>query len=146
MDASSVLDITDSTFHAVSVGGFDYITTYAATLVHVAYTTITEAHCAFHFNDVTRFELDHVTAGAKTPAGPGGLVFWGAMLYGSGPGPNTISNSNFMGASANFDQMGDNGPLTITNTYTTGLNSTTPTWTWLPADVAKTPIPDARPR
>jgi hypothetical protein len=114
--------------------------------VHLAYSTITEAHCAFHFNDVARFEIDHVTAGARSPAGPGGLVAWGAMLYGSGAGPNVISNSNFLGTTENLDQQNPQGPLTITNTYTTGLNSMDPTWTWLPTDVAKAPIPDAKPR
>ena len=69
------------------------------------------------------------------------------MLYGSGAGPNTISNSNFMDTEANLDEEFENGPITITNTYTSGgINTSMPTWTWLPADVAAAPIADAKPR
>ena len=146
-DASSVLDVTDSTFHGASVGGGDYITTYAAALVHIAYSTVNDAHCAFHFNDVTRFEIDHVSAGLRAGAMPGPWVVFGAMLYGSGTGPNVISNSNFTGTEYAFDwQAGANGPLTITNTYTKGVNTMNATWTWAPADVATLPISDAHPR
>jgi hypothetical protein len=145
MDPTAIFDVTDSTFHGAEVGGGDYIVSYAASLIHVAYSTINQAHCAFHFNDVTQFEIDHVTAGAASPGGAGNLNVYGAMLYGSGAGPNTISNSNFVNP-INLDQMPPNGPLTITNTYTTGNNAPMPTWTWLPADVATAPIADAKPR
>jgi hypothetical protein len=145
-DASSIFDATDSKFHGTSNSSYDYIVSYAATLIHVAYSTITDAHCAFHFNDIARFEIDHVTAGASSPDGAGGLDYWGAMLYGSGAGPNVISNSNFMGSQNNLDQQNANGPLTVTNTYTTGMDSILPTTTWLPADVASAPIADAKPR
>ena len=145
-DDAAIFDATDSTFHGMTIGGGDYITSYASALVHVAYSTIADAHCAFHFDDVARFEIDHVTAGAQSPTTSGLLVAWGAMLYGSGAGPNVISNSNFMGGENNLDQEQPNGPLTITNTYTTGMNVIEPTTTWLPADVATAPIADAKPR
>jgi hypothetical protein len=145
-DGSAIFDATDSTFHAETVGGGDYITTYAAALVHVSYSTVNDAHCAFHFNDVTRFELDHVSAGMRADTKPGPWVVYGAMLYGSGAGPNVISDSNFTGTAFAFEQMGDNGPLTIMNTYTTGLTSMGATWTWAPADMAPSPITDAHPR
>src|SRR5450432_969189 len=145
-DASSIFDATDSRFHGSAIGGYDYIVSYAAMLIHLAYSTITDAHCAFHFNDVARFEIDHVTAGASSPGGAGGQDFWGAMLYGSGAGPNVISNSNFLGSQFNLDQQNPNGPLTVTNTYTTGMDSILPTTTWLAADVASAPIADAQPR
>jgi hypothetical protein len=148
-DPSAIFDATDSTFHAASIGGGDYITSYASALVHVAYSTIADAHCAFHFDDVARFEIDHVTAGADSPATSamtGPLVVYGAMLYGSGAGPNVISNSNFMGGEFALDQENPNGALTITNTFTKGPNTTLPTTTWLPADVAAAPIADAKPR
>ena len=144
-DAAAVFDATDSTFHGATISGGDYITSYAAALVHVAYSIVTDAHCAFHFDDVARFEIDHVTAGADSPTAPGNFVAYGAMLYGSGAGPNVISSSNFT-ASTGLDQEFQNGPLTITNTYTTGQNSSDGTWTWPPADVASAPIPDAQPR
>jgi hypothetical protein len=148
-DASAIFDATDSTFHGATVGGGDYITTYAAALVHVAYSTVNDAHCAFHFNDVTRFEIDHVSAGLRAGAQPGmggPWVVYGAMLYGSEAGPNVISNSNFAGTEYGFEWQAGNGPITITNTYTMGLNSMNATWTWAPADVATAPIQDAHPR
>jgi hypothetical protein len=146
-DASAVFDMTDSTFHGPIGASGDFIVTNAAAFVHVAYSTIDDAHCAFHFGSVTQFQIDHVTAGAASPTGPGGLTVWGAMLYGSGAGPNTISNSNFMAVYENLDQQFDNGPLTITSTYTSGgTNTAMPTWTWLPADIATTPTLDAKPR
>jgi hypothetical protein len=145
-DPTAIFDATDSTFHGTTNAGNDYIVSDASSLVHVAYSTITDAHCAFHFNSVTRFELDHVTAGASSPAGPGREVVYGAMLYGSGAGPNVISNSNFMGASVALDQQGMNGPLTISNTFAQGQVSILPTSTWLPADVAPAAVSDAKPR
>jgi hypothetical protein len=147
MGSAAVLDATDSTFGGAPDQSSDFIVSDAAALIHVAYSTITNAHCGFHFGDVTQFQIDHVTVGALSPAGPGGLDMYGAMLYGSGAGPNTISNSNFMGIEMNLDQDGSNGPLTITNTYTSGgSNAVMPTWTWAPADVATAPIADAKPR
>ncbi|HVX98094.1 MAG TPA: hypothetical protein VHK47_24485 [Polyangia bacterium] len=148
MDPTAVLDASDSTFHGAATSGSDYIVSYAASLVRVVYSTITEAHCAFHFNDVARFEIDHVTAGAKSPTGQGGLVAYGAMLYGSGAGPHTISNSNFLGGGYALDEQNANGPLTIVNTYTKGTNANdgASSWTWLPADVAPAPVLDAKPR
>ena len=144
---SAVFDATDSTFHADSVGGGDFITTYGAALVHLAYSTVNDAHCAFHFNDVTQFELDHVSAGLRADAKPGPWVVYGAMLYGSGAGPNVISNSNFTGGERDLDQQGPNGPLTITNTFTSGLDSIdTTASTWAAADHAAQPISDAHPR
>jgi hypothetical protein len=143
----AVFDATDSTFHGMGPSAGDFIVSYAARLVHVAYSTVNDAHCAFHFNDVATFQLDHVTAGAASPGGMGGLVVWGAMLYGSGAGPHSISNSNFMGSELDLDQQNGNGPLSITNTYTTGHDAIDTTTTiWLPADVAKAPIADAKPR
>lgn len=147
LSSGAVLDVTDSTFGGAADQNSDYIVSNAAALIHVAYSTITNAHCAFHFGDVTQFQIDHVTAGALSPAGPGGLDMYGAMLYGSGAGPNTISNSNFMGVDMNLDQDGINGPLTITNTYTSSApNAVMPTWIWAAADVATAPIADAQPR
>lgn len=146
-DAGATFDVVDSIFRGTPDAGGDYIISYGSRLVRVAYSTITGAHCAFHFDDVARFEIDHVTAGAASPTGPGDLVAWGAMLYGSGAGPNVISNSNFVSSTLNLEQLGINGPLTITNTFTTGKNEPSGDgWTWLTADVAPAPIADAKPR
>jgi hypothetical protein len=144
--AGAIFDATDSSFHGTPNGGNDYIISYASKLVHVAYSTIADAHCGFHFNNVERFEIDHVTAGASSPAGPAGRVVYGAMLYGSGAGPNIISNSSFMGTEFDIDQQNQNGPLTITNTYAKGHVTILPTSKWLPGDMATAPISDAKPR
>jgi hypothetical protein len=148
MGSMAVLDATDSTFGGAPDQSSDYISSYAAALVHVAYSTITNAHCAFHFDDVTQFQIDHVTAGSSSPGVLSiGSVVYGAMLYGSGAGPNTIGSSNFMDTEMGLDQQGSNGPITITNTYTSGgPNAAMPTWTWASADVATAPIADAHPR
>jgi hypothetical protein len=147
-DPAALFEIADSKLHAApGPGGGDYVISLASKLVHVSYTTITGAHCGFHFDAVDRFEIDHVTDGAESPTGAGGLNNYGAMLYGSGAGPNVISNSNFDDSEVNLDFQSVNGPLTITNTFTTGKNSQADgMWTWAPADVATAPIADAKPR
>lgn len=146
-DPGATMFLADSIFRATASGGGDYIVSNAAKLIHVEYSTITGSHCGFHFNAVAKFEIDHVTDGADAPTGKVNLNSWGAMLYGSGAGPHTISNSNFMNSGANLDLAGKNGRLTITNTYTTGKNTASGAgWIWIATDVAKTPILDAKPR
>ncbi|HVZ70881.1 MAG TPA: hypothetical protein VHJ20_00785 [Polyangia bacterium] len=147
-DALAVFDVADSTFHGEpGTQGADYITTLGATLVHVTYTTITDSHCAFHFDGLDRYEIDHVTAGASAPDAPGQKNAWGAMLYGSGAGPNVIKSSNFMNLEHNLDQSGENGPLTITDTYTTGMNlDNDDSWTLTGSELAPSPVLDAKPR
>ncbi len=147
-DALAIFDVTDSTLHGTpDAQGADYITTLGASLLHVAYTTITDSHCAFHFDGLDKFEIDHVTAGAATPTGAADKNTWGAMLYGSGAGPNVIKSSNFLNASQNLDQQGVNGPLTITNTYTTSKNvNEAGVWTLSASESAAAIIPDAMPR
>jgi hypothetical protein len=145
-DPNATFDVQDSRFSGTADAGGDYIISYGAKLVRVTYSTITGSHCAFHFDGLDRFEIDHVTAGAATPDGPRDLNVWGAMLYGSGAGPNVISHSNFVNQAFNLEQQGINGPLTITDTFTTGKNAPDSGWTWLDADVAAAPIADAQPR
>ncbi|MDB4980738.1 MAG: hypothetical protein JWM82_1490 [Myxococcales bacterium] len=147
-DALAIFDVTDSTLHGTpGAQGADYITTLGASLLHVAYTTITDSHCAFHFDGLDRFEIDHVTTGASTPTGVADKNSWGAMLYGSGAGPSVIKDSNFLNASQNLDEQGDNGPITITNTYTTSKNvNEAGVWTLSASESAAAIIPDAMPR
>jgi hypothetical protein len=141
----ATLRAADSTFRGTADAGGDYIVSLGAKLIRVEYSTITGSHCAFHFNDVAQFQIDRVTVGALSPTGPGDLNQWGAMLYGSGAGPHTIGNSNFMNASVNLDLQGTNGPLTITNTYSTGKNEPVDA-AWTLVNVANAPITDAKPR
>ena len=135
-DASASVSIEDSTLHGA--GGGDYIVADAGKLIHVAYTKISGAHCGFHFNAVDKYEIDHVTDNTNT---------WGAMLYGSGLGPNTISYSNFVNTSWNLDLQGTNGPLTIDHSYIGGTAQTAykgaaPTIT----NVQTAAVPNAGPR
>ncbi|HXI55403.1 MAG TPA: hypothetical protein VNO55_05060 [Polyangia bacterium] len=145
-DPGAVFDATDSTLHGIPSAGNDYVISVASSLIHVAYSTITDAHCAFHFDDVARFEIDHVTAGASSPDDRGGKVVYGAMLYGSGAGPNTISNSNVMSTGFDLDQQNQNGPLTIVNTYARGHVQIMSSAKWLAGDMATAPVSDAKPR
>jgi len=112
-DPTASIFMEDSTLHGS--GGGDYIVSDSGKLIHVAYTNISGSHCAFHFNAVDKFEIDHVTANTNQ---------WGAMLYGSGAGPSTISYSNFSDVAWNLDLQGTNGPLTIDHTYLGGTGKT----------------------
>ena len=109
---------------AMSSGGGDYITSYASSLVHVAYSTITDAHCAFHFDDVARFEIDHVTAGAATPHGARRARSSTARCSTArARGRTSSATRTSWAARTTSTQENPNGPLTITNTYTTGLDT-----------------------
>jgi hypothetical protein len=142
-DAFATLLLSDSTFHGTADAGGDFIVAVGAKHLRVEYSTITNAHCAFHFDSVEQFEIDHVTAGAASPTDAGGLNFYGAMLYGSGDGPSVITHSNFMNSEYNLDHtLESNGPLAITDTFTTGHDNLDGV-TWTPA---AGPVSDARPR
>jgi hypothetical protein len=104
-DATGALDISDSLLHGS--GGGDFVVSEAGGTVKVAYTKITGAHCGFHFDSVSSFTIDHVTSDDV----------YGAMLYGSGTGPNTISYSNITGISNSIDLQGTNGQITISHSY-----------------------------
>ena len=87
--------------------GGDVVVAEAGGKVSVAYTKITGAHCGFHFDKVDSFKIDHVTSDDV----------YGAMLYGSGAGPNTISYSNITGVSSSIDLQGTNGAIVIDHSY-----------------------------
>jgi hypothetical protein len=148
LDKSAVLELVDSTLHGTpGTVGADYITTLGGAALRISYSTINDSHCAIHLSGVDHFELDHVTFGARTPTGERNLNAWGGMLYGFGPGASFIKDSNFVNSSQNFDQQGTNGPLTITNTYTTGANIQNDVpWPLAGAEVAASPVLDAQPR
>ena len=70
----------------------------AGFVIHSAiHGAVAQAHCVMH---------THTTTGCAVAGLKDGLSydsFYGAMLYGSGAGPNVISNSNFMGAQVALD-------------------------------------------
>jgi hypothetical protein len=108
-DPSASLDVTDSTFTGALGGGTDsdFVVSEQGKSIKVAYTKITGAHCGFHIDSVAQFTIDHVTSDNV----------YGAMLYGSGSGPNTISYSNFTGKADALDVQGTNGEIDISNSY-----------------------------
>ena len=153
-DPSAIFDATDSTFHGSSIGGGDYITSYASALVHVAYSTIADAHCAFHFDDVAHFEIDccsssHSGRGlardVRDDRSPRRLRRHALRLWRRAERHQQLE-LHWRRVRPRSGRTFLNGALTITNTFTKGPNTTLPTTTWLPADVAAAPIADAKPR
>ncbi len=104
-DPTGSLDISDSLL--TGSGGGDFVVAEAGGKVSVAYTKITGAHCGFHFDKVDSFKIDHVTSDD----------IYGAMFYGSGSGPNTISYSNLTGVSNSIDLQGTNGAIVIDHSF-----------------------------
>ena len=132
-DAAGTMTISDSTL--TGVGGGDYVVSRAGSLVKVEYTTITGSHCGFHFDAVDKFIIDHVSDDQNS---------YGAMLYGSGAGPNQILSSNVRSTDKDLDFSGTNGATTIDKSYTGGKN-TLATNAKI-TNAATVPVPDAKPR
>jgi hypothetical protein len=104
-DASATVSIADSKFTGGGTGS-DFLTSQAGALLHVEYSTITNSHCPFHFDGLTKYTFDHVAT-----RGNG----FGQMLYNTDTGPNTISYSSFEDPS--FDQTGRTTVLAIDHSY-----------------------------
>jgi hypothetical protein len=110
--ATAVFSATDSKFFGTGPTSGDMINGTAAS-VTLAYSEITQVHCAFHFNDVTQFNVDHANLHGNS---------YGFMLYGSGStGTRTISASNIYANAAYGADEGSastvNGAITIENGY-----------------------------
>jgi hypothetical protein len=124
--------ITDSTFHGTAN---DLLSAYGAKHVKLSYSTFKGSHCGVHIQPSESFEIDHITS----------EDIFGITIYASGAGPNTIADSNFTGSAAWLDFQGDNGPITMTNVFTSGneimKGGPPPTVT-----TASSPIADAKPR
>jgi hypothetical protein len=132
-DAAGSMTISDSTL--TGVGGGDYVVSRAGALVKVEYTTITGSHCGLHFDAVDKFIIDHVSDDQNS---------YGAMLYGSGAGPNQVLSSNIRNTDKDLDFSGTNGATTIDRSFTGGKNAlATNAKVTNPATV---PVPDAKPR
>lgn len=132
-DPAGSMTISDSTL--TGVGGGDYVVSRAGALVKVEYTTITGSHCGFHFNAVDKFIIDHVSDDQNS---------YGAMLYGSGAGPNQILSSNVRSTDKDLDFSGTNGATTIDKSYTGGKNTLATNATV--TNAASAPIANAKPR
>lgn len=132
-DPAGSMTISDSTLKGV--GGGDYVVSRAGKLVKVEYTTITGSHCGLHFNAVDKFIIDHVSDDQNS---------YGAMLYGSGAGPNQILSSNVRSTDKDLDFSGTNGVTTIDKSFTGGKNTLAANATI--TNAATAPIANAKPR
>jgi hypothetical protein len=137
-DAAGTLNIVDSTLKGN--GGGDYVVVHAAKSVGVSYTTISGSHCPFHFQGAGpgSYTIDHVSDDSNG---------YGWMQYGSGAGPNTISNSNFRDNTYNIEMTGTNGPVTLKNNFFGGTGKLQlQAAATRDGEDAKAAIPDAKPR
>ena len=132
-DPAGTMTISDSTLRGA--GGGDYIVSSAGKLVKVEYTTITGSHCGLHFGAVDKFIIDHVSDDSNS---------YGAMLYGSGAGPNQITSSNVRSTDKDLDMSGTNGATTIDKSFTGGKNTLAANAKITNAAVS--PVLDAKPR
>jgi hypothetical protein len=135
-DPAGTMTISDSTLRGA--GGGDYVVSAAGKLVKVEYSTITGSHCGLHFGAVDKFIIDHVSDDANS---------YGAMLYGSGAGPNQIISSNVRSIGSGAVSLafsGTNGVTTIDKSFMPiapklATNATI-------TNAAATAIVDAKPR
>ena len=110
-DPTAVVKIDNSSFHGTNDVGADMITANAATSLTMTYTEITKCHCAYHFNDITSFDLENLLLTGDS---------YGFMMYGSSTssGTRVFKNSNVETmAAAGIDESGTNGAISVTGCY-----------------------------
>jgi hypothetical protein len=115
MSDTATLSIEDSTMHGAR-GSSDMIASYdGAGTIHVAYTTFTAVHCAFHLLRVTNLDIQNVTSEGN---------IYGFMLHGSiEGGTKTVKNMNIIGSiewGVHESDDAQNASITFTNTYFNG--------------------------
>ena len=142
-DANAEVFVADSKISGV---GGDFFTANGGKLLHVEYTTIDNTHCPFHFNAISKFEIDHVTTGGMATASTSA---YGLMLYNADAGPHTISYSNFYDPS--WEQTRPTAVINVTNTFIRNVSAKAGQVTFMPADsngnnAHTTPNTDALPR
>jgi len=110
---AAVLSIEDSTLQGTGPSGDMLISQGGAAKFHVAYSTISNVHCGFHFDAVSEFDISYINDQSNA---------FGFMLYGSsGAGPFTVSYSNItLNSAYAYDTQGANAPITFDNDYVTG--------------------------
>jgi hypothetical protein len=116
-------------------GNGELIDSAKGALVKVSYSTLTGSHCAFHFDSIKRFEIDHVTTDAS---------LFSVMFYGSEQG-GKVSYSNLVGTSVDVDIQNANGKIELDHVYTLGreqVKGTAPVIT----NRRTAAVPDAKPR
>jgi hypothetical protein len=115
-DPTAQLSIEDSTLQGTGPTGDMLVSQGGAAKFHVAYSTISNVHCGFHFDAVSEFDVSYVNDESNA---------FGFMLYGSsGSGPFTVTYSNIDQNSAYaYDTQGTNAPITFDHDYVTGMTN-----------------------
>ena len=112
--AKAFIDISDSLLHGKG-GNDDILWGAGGGHFRVQHTEIYNAHCSFHFDNISTFEISYVWSHNN---------LYGMMLDGSdAEGSRTITNSNFTDNTAlalQEDQTATNGPISITNCFFDG--------------------------
>jgi hypothetical protein len=109
--ASSIVKIDNSTFHGNDDTTGDMIISNTCASLTMTYTTISGCHCAYHFNDITSFDLENMNLTGDS---------YGFMMYGSSPtsGTRVFKNSNVETmAAAGISESGTNGAITVSGVY-----------------------------
>lgn len=111
MDPTAQLSIEDSKLHGSGPTADFLVASAGAAKFHVAYTTISNVHCGFHFDTVSEFDVSYSNVEGNA---------FGFMLYGSGgAGPFTVTYSNlYSNSSYDYDTEGTNSPITFDHDYT----------------------------
>ena len=110
-DPTAVVKVDNSKFHGTSASGGDMITSNACASLTMTYTSIVGCHCAYHFNNITSFDLENMDLHGDS---------YGFMMYGSSPssGTRVFKNSNVEGmAVAGLSESGTNGAITVSGVY-----------------------------
>jgi hypothetical protein len=130
MDPAATLSVEDSTLHGSGPSGDFLVSQGGAATFHVAYTDISNVHCAFHFDTITSFDISYTSVHQDA---------YGFMLYGSGgAGPRTVKYSNIDNSPGlAYDTAGQNGPIVFDHCYVTG-NA-------YPGDAVTTASPQTKP-
>ena len=136
-DPTAQLSIEDSTLQGTGPTGDMLISQAGAAKFHIAYTTISNVHCGFHFDTLSEFDISYINDQSNA---------FGFMLYGSsGAGPFTVSYSNIVQNSAYaYDTQGTNAPITFSNDYVTG--TTNPGTAVTVTNAANATVPGTGPR
>jgi hypothetical protein len=115
-DPAAQLSIEDSTLQGTGPTGDMLVSQGGAAKFHIAYSTISNVHCGFHFDAVSEFDISYINDQSNA---------FGFMLYGSsGAGPFTVSYSNIVQNSAYaYDTQGTNAPITFDHDYVTGTTN-----------------------
>jgi hypothetical protein len=136
IDPTATESIEDSNLHGSGPVADMVVSATGAASIHIAYTNITNVHCAFHFDAIDAFDISY--ANIETNA-------YGFMLYGSsGSGTRSVTFSNIDQNQIAYDTQGNNGPITFDNDYVTG--TTTPGTAVSVTNAQQATVPGTGPR